>query len=85
MNDVTELCWNVIPWISEQATCLARDIIDTRLAELGCQLLILRGHISFLEETGMDSLLIEVAKLMDKACLVCYRPIRQASRIAPPG
>lgn len=70
MDDTVELCLNVFPWISNQATCLGLETMDNRYAQLGGELFILTQQIPFSEQTGVNSTLSKVAKLVNKACSV---------------
>lgn len=70
MDNTIELCLDVFPWISNQATCLGLETMDNRFAQLGGELFIMTQQIQFSEQTGVNSTLAKVAKLVDKACSV---------------
>src|SRR5688572_23712585 len=69
MEDILDLCWEVFPWISNQATCLGLETEDNRFAHLGGELLILT-QISFSGQIKINSKLVKVAELVNKACSV---------------
>lgn len=45
MDDIPDLCRNVFPWISNQATRLGLETQDNRFAQLGGELFILTQQL----------------------------------------
>lgn len=70
MDDILDLCRNVFPWISNQATRLGLETQDNRFAQLGGELFILSQQIPFSYQNGVESKLVKAAVLVNKACSV---------------
>jgi hypothetical protein len=71
MDDVLELCLDVFPWISNQATRLGLESRDARFAKLGGELFILSQQLqSSSIATWISPKLMQIAELVSKACSV---------------
>jgi hypothetical protein len=70
MDDIPDLCRNVFPWISNQATRLGLETQDNRFAQLGGELFILTQQLPLSGQVKLDSKLVKVAVLVNKACSV---------------
>jgi hypothetical protein len=70
MDDIQDLCREVFPWISSQATRLGLETQDNRFAQLGGELFILTQQIPFSYHKVTDPKLVKIAVLVNKACSV---------------
>ncbi|KAF9890247.1 hypothetical protein FE257_006159 [Aspergillus nanangensis] len=69
MDDVLQLCIDVFPWISNQATRLGLETRDARFARLGGELFILSQQLQSPNiEAWMGPTLLKIAELINKAC-----------------
>ncbi|KAL4744103.1 hypothetical protein BDV11DRAFT_165792 [Aspergillus similis] len=66
MGDVLEVCLDVFPWLSTQATLFGRETQDRRFASLGAELLILCHELQ--SRTNINPTLNKIAELVSKAC-----------------
>lgn len=65
MQDILDLCSEVFPWISNQATCLGLETMDNRFAQLAGELFILAQNIPFAGQTETTAQLIRIAELVN--------------------
>lgn len=75
-KDLFDLCLDVFPWVSNQATCLGLATMDNRFAQLGGELFILSQQITLAGHEKIIQKLIQVAELIDKACSVSRYSIK---------
>ncbi|CRG89802.1 Nuclear pore complex protein Nup205 [Talaromyces islandicus] len=85
---IPELCWEVLPWISNQAISLGLETQDNRFAQLGCELFVFNQQLSSTGQTGFNSKVIKITELVNKACSVAvdnnlreYTPLAALWRI----
>lgn len=70
MDNILDLCWDVFPWISIQATRLGLEMQDNRFAQLGGQMFILSQQNPPSGQREIHDKLLKVVTLVNKACSV---------------